>query len=77
VKIGRSFGRLIFIYADYLFLGGSAGVGIAMSVLAWYNKSYDFNEENTGYSFMLAQASGDGGRGRCFMAVVGFSGRNW
>ena len=52
-------------------------VGIAMSVLACYNKSYDFNEENTGYSFMLAQASGDGGRGRCFMAVVGFSGRNW
>ena len=53
------------------------GSGIAMSVLAWYNKSYDFNEENTGYSFMLAQASGNGGCGRCFMAVVGFGGRNW
>ena len=52
-------------------------VGIAMSVLAWYNKRYDFDEENTWCSFMLAQSSDNGSRGRCFMAVVGFSGRNW
>ena len=53
------------------------GSGIVMSVLACYNKRYDFDEENTGYSFMLAQASDNGGCGRCFIAVVGLGGRNW
>ena len=47
-----------------------------MSVLACYNKSYDFNEENTGYSFMLAQASGNGGCSKRLATVIGFGGRN-
>ena len=47
-----------------------------MSALACYNKRYDFNEENTGYSFMLAQASGNGGRGKRLATVIGFGCRN-
>ena len=52
-------------------------VGIAMSVLDCYNKRYDFDEENTWCSFMLAQSSDNGGCGRRFMAVVGSGSRNW